>query len=154
MPRSTWGTSRVLGDFEYGTFTLCGVIFHPLLLSPPNPTLRPRNPFDTSAKGLASSLFARRYWGNPLRFLFLEVLRCFNSLRIAPYPYVFKARYPDINLDGLPHSGILGSKPAYGYPGLFAVRHALHRLSVPRHPPYTLNTLTNKFIKPYWSQQT
>lgn len=31
--------------------------------------------------GLACSLFARRYWGNNLRFLFLWVLRCFNSPR-------------------------------------------------------------------------
>ena len=55
--------------------------------------------------------------------------------------------YPGINRDGLPHSGIPGSKPAYGSPRLFAVRHALHRLSVPRHPPYTLTTLNNKFTE-------
>ena len=30
--------------------------------------------------GLASSPFARRYWGNHYCFLFLQVLRCFNSL--------------------------------------------------------------------------
>jgi hypothetical protein len=57
--------------------------------------------------------------------------------------------YPDITRDGLPHSGIPGSKPAYGSPRLIAVRHALHRLSVPRHPPYTLKTLINKFNKLY-----
>ena len=28
------------------------------------------------------------------------------------------------------------------YPGLFADFHALHRLSMPRHPPHTLNSLT------------
>jgi hypothetical protein len=50
-----------------------------------------------------------------------------------------------MNLHGLPHSGTPGSKPAYGSPRIIAVRHALHRLSVPRHPPYTLNTLINKF---------
>ena len=27
-------------------------------------------------------------------------------------------------------------------PGLIAVRHVLHRLSTPRHPPYTLSNLT------------
>ena len=28
------------------------------------------------------------------------------------------------------------------YPKLFADLHALHRLLMPRHPPYTLNSLT------------
>ena len=36
--------------------------------------------------GLACSLFARRYWGNPLRFLFLRLLRCFSSPRSPPIP--------------------------------------------------------------------
>ena len=31
--------------------------------------------------GLGSSPFARRYWGNRSYFLFLQVLRCFSSLR-------------------------------------------------------------------------
>ena len=39
---------------------------------------------------------------------------------------------------GLPHSEILGSKPAHGSPRLFAVCHVFHRLSVPRHPPDAL----------------
>jgi hypothetical protein len=51
--------------------------------------------------------------------------------------------------EGLPHSGISGSKPAYGSPKLFVVSHALLRLSVPRHPPHTLSTLINKFNKHY-----
>jgi hypothetical protein len=43
---------------------------------------------------------------------------------------------------GFPHSGITGSKPACGSPMLFAAYHALHRLSVPRHPPCALIRLT------------
>ncbi len=43
---------------------------------------------------------------------------------------------------GLPHSGIPGSRPACGSPRLIAACHALHRHLMPRHPPYTLNTLT------------
>ena len=34
--------------------------------------------------GLGSSPFARRYWGNRCYFLFLQVLRCFSSLRSPP----------------------------------------------------------------------
>ena len=41
-----------------------------------------------------------------------------------------------------PYSEILGSKPACGSPGLFAACHVLHRLSVPRHPPCALHSLT------------
>ena len=42
---------------------------------------------------------------------------------------------------GFPHSDIHGSKPACGSPWLFAANHVLHRLLVPRHPPYALISL-------------
>ena len=45
-------------------------------------------------------------------------------------------------LAGLPHSEIPGSKPACGSPRLIAACHVLRRLSSPRHPPCTLNSLT------------
>ena len=44
--------------------------------------------------------------------------------------------------EGLPHSGIPGSKPASGSPRLIAAGHALHRLLMPGHPPYALCSLT------------
>ena len=47
-----------------------------------------------------------------------------------------------MTLAGFPHSDILGSKPACGSPRLIAACHVLHRLSAPRHPPYTLSSLT------------
>jgi hypothetical protein len=47
-----------------------------------------------------------------------------------------------MTLAGFPHSGITGSQPACGSPMLFAAYHALHRLSVPRHPPCALVRLT------------
>ena len=34
--------------------------------------------------GLGSSPFARHYWENHCYFLFLQVLRCFSSLRLPP----------------------------------------------------------------------
>jgi hypothetical protein len=43
---------------------------------------------------------------------------------------------------GFPHSGFLGSLPASGFPRLIAAGHALHRLLMPRHPPYALCSLT------------
>ena len=43
---------------------------------------------------------------------------------------------------GFPHSDIFGSKLVCSSPKLFAACHVLHRLSVPRHPPFTLSSLT------------
>ena len=51
-----------------------------------------------------------------------------------------------MTLAGFPHSGITGSKPACGSPMLFAAYHALHRLSVPRHPPCALERLTGSSL--------
>jgi hypothetical protein len=42
----------------------------------------------------------------------------------------------------LPHSEISGSKPVSGSPKLIAAVHVLHRLSLPRHPPCALSSLT------------
>ncbi len=92
--------------------------------------------------GLGSSLFARRYLGNRVFFLFLRVLRCFSSPACLLCTYGFSTGYPDITPDGLPHSGIHGSMPAYGSPWHFAADRALLRLLAPRHPPYALCILT------------
>ena len=43
---------------------------------------------------------------------------------------------------GLPHSDILGSTCVANSPRLFACYYVLHRLSLPRHPPYALIHLT------------
>ena len=43
---------------------------------------------------------------------------------------------------GLPHSEIPGSKVICTSPRLIAAYHVLHRLLVPRHPPYALRSLT------------
>ena len=85
-------------------------------------------------QSLACSLFARHYWGNHIRFLFLEVLRCFNSLRVASYAYELNAGYPVIRRDGLSHSETSGSQPVCGSPKHIAAYHVLHRRSLPGHP--------------------
>src|SRR5690348_16565505 len=43
---------------------------------------------------------------------------------------------------GFPHSDILGSWPACGFPRLIAASYVLHRLLMPGHSPYTLSSLT------------
>ena len=57
--------------------------------------------------------------------------------------YGFSRGYPGISRGGFPHSEISGSKPVCGSPKLIAAYHVLHRLLVPRHPPYALSSLTS-----------
>ena len=56
------------------------------------PVLLPRDGAQGTRPGLGSSPFARHYWGNHCCFLFLEVLRCFSSLRSPPQPNVVDDR--------------------------------------------------------------
>ena len=91
---------------------------------------------------MGCSLFARRYWGNRVCFLFLGVLRWFTSPRCLHTPYEFRSGFPDITPGWLPYSEIPGSKLACNSPGLIAACCVLHRLPAPRHPPYALSSLT------------
>ena len=54
--------------------------------------------------------------------------------------------YSDIDdhasMTGFPHSDIFGSKLVFSSPKLFAEFHVLHRLLLPRHPPFALLFLT------------
>ena len=50
---------------------------------------------------------------------------------------VYSARFP--------HSEISGSMDICSSPKLFAAYHVLHRLLVPRHPPYALISITKRF---------
>ena len=95
--------------------------------------------------GLGCSPFARRYLGNRGCFLFLQVLRCFNSLRSLPRAYFIQRAVVGMTPHRFPDSEILGSMPVSGSPGLFAAVHVLHRLPIPRHPPYTLGNLAVSF---------
>ena len=94
-----------------------------------NPCRCPTTPM-VKTTGLGSSRFARRYSGNRFFFLFLQLLRCFSSLRSLAPPYVF--RWPYI---GLPHSETFGSMLASSSPKRIVGNHVLLRLCVPRYPP-------------------
>ena len=84
MSRVTWDAARVLQDFAYKAITFFGLAFQPIQLSIHNPILQSRNPLDIKdVKGLGCFLFARRYWGNRIRFLFLRILRWFSSPGIS-----------------------------------------------------------------------
>jgi hypothetical protein len=93
VPRYS-GTKRgSLSLFAYGAFTLCRRSFQIVRLRnrfvtprchcsdiKPGPATPPPQRLQTwHDDGLGSSLFARRYWGNRVCFLFLRVLRWFTS---------------------------------------------------------------------------
>ena len=83
--------------------------------------------------GLGSSHFDRHYFGNRYFFLFLQVLRCFSSLRTLRVIAV-----PGLQPGGFPHSDISGSIPVCKSPELFAAYHVLLHFRKPRHPPFAL----------------
>ena len=98
------------------------------------------------AQGLGSVRFARRYSGHRCFFLFLRVLRCFNSPRSRPTTMHSPPDGAELTRTAFPHSEILGSKVVYTSPRLIAADHVLLRLSAPRHPPHTLSSLTTKSV--------
>lgn len=76
----------LVGDcttFKYGTVTLYGSAFQRILLTDNfvTPYDKPHNPSLPKQRGLGYFRFARRYSGSRFYFLFLQVLRCFSSLR-------------------------------------------------------------------------
>ncbi len=94
VSRATRETYGRLSDFDYGAITRYGPPFQngssilsfvtpwPIavgLYDPATPVTQRLHPWH--ATGLGCSPFARRYLGNHCCFLFLEVLRCFSSLR-------------------------------------------------------------------------
>ena len=88
-------------DFSYGAVTLFGPSFQMVLLSPCIPLSR-QSYYPKSSLGLGSFPFARHYLGNHSYFLFLQVLRCFSSLRLAPMSYAFTHRYAASRCMGSP----------------------------------------------------
>ena len=143
MSRGTQGTRRSQWDVAYGAVTLYGRPFQAFRLSnwfvtpcdgPYNPTVHARwfGLFRVRSPLLAESLLFSSPGGTEM-------------VHFPPLPsmaYVFSHGYSGINQSGFPHSGIPGSKPVCGSPGLFAANHALHRLLAPRHSPYALSSLT------------
>ena len=119
----------------YRTFTFFGSPSQTILLQLISGLCSPKPPF-CKRLGLGSSYFARHYFRNRVSFFFLQVLRCFSSLRSLPIHYFthvwINQLLPDLSF---PHSDIHGSKDICSLPWLFAAYHVLLRLLVPRYPP-------------------
>ena len=91
--RRTQDPERREPGFVYWTITISGVASQPLRLpdSLVTPKFSPTTPL-SKLSGLGSSRFARRYSGNRIFFLFLQLLRCFSSLRLPLGSYEFTAQ--------------------------------------------------------------
>ena len=127
--------------FAYRIFTFFDWPSHTIQLSLFN-ALHCPNPGNISTPGLASSAFARHYWRNLCWFLFLALLRCFSS---GGSPHIPMYSVYDDKTLLLPDCSIRISTDlalTYSSPWLFAVSHVLLRLSVPRHSPCALCSLT------------
>ena len=127
--------------FAYRTLTFFGWLSHTILLSLCNTVFCP-NPESITTLGLASSAFARHYLRNLFWFLFLALLRCFSSGG-SPHMPMYSA-YDNQTFLWLDCSIRISADIAltYSSPQLFAVCHVLLRLSVPRHSPCALCSLT------------
>ena len=135
----------MLHRFAYQTVTVYGRTFQIVPLTLLATTAWSYNPTDavTSAVwALPRSLATTG--GIIVYFLFLQVLRCFSSLRSPPA----LSRISFLQNDGLSHSEIRGSKVICTYPQLIAAYHVLHRLREPRHPPCALSYLSYLKIRP------
>ena len=136
VPRYS-GYHYAKSHFEYRTITFYGYSFQNILLDWLNTISWSYNPY--------GALLRHRFGLFPVRspllgkslnyFLFLQVLRCFSSLRWLSYI----ARVTCLQHARLSHSEIFGSKIICIYPKLIAAYHVLHRLHEPRHPPCALS---------------
>ena len=70
------------------------------------------------------------------------VTKMFQFTGLLLHSYVFTMQYLRITIGEFPHSEIPGSKHTYCSPKHIAVCRVLHRLLLPRHPPYALTNLT------------
>ena len=128
--------------------------YHPLWLNFPEHSSR-NQCTTTRSYNPADALPQQRFGLFPVRspllgesldyFLFLQVLRCFSSLRSPPHE---KMRITALQAAGLSHSEISGSKVICTYPELIAAYHVLHRLREPRHPPDALTFFRRNESKP------
>ena len=147
VPRvSTYSGSRLATSaFVYGTFTLCGCISQKHSTSSHGSIVRsePRSA-RTPVWALPVSLAATS--GIDVSF------SSSGYLDVSVHPVPLHTLWIGVWIHevcscGFPHSEISGSQDMCSSPKLFAAYHVFHRLSVPRHPPCALISITNKMSK-------
>ena len=86
-------------------------------------------------------------------FLFLRVLRWFNSPGSLPCTMCSYIGYLYVNTGAFPHSDTCGSMSICNSPQLFAAYHVLLRRLMPGHPPYALYSLNLYVYYPLIARQ-
>ena len=132
--------------FGYGTVTRYGRTFQNVLLTIQVLRRGPTTPYmRRHTCGLGSSPVARHYWGNHCYFLFLQVLRCFSSLRLPLY----------LGIDNSPSDCWV---VPFGNPwikGYLLLPTAYRSLSRPSSPPRAkASTRRPNFLSPFTCQPT
>ena len=79
-------------------------------------------------------------------FLFLRLYLDVSVHRVPFLTLWIGVRTTEVYSARFPHSEISGSMDICSSPKLFAAYHVLHRLLVPRHPPYALISITKRFV--------
>ncbi len=156
MSRGTWETSaKSLSLLPYRTLTFYGEPFQTLRLRSRFVTLQccristrlvPATPKAQRIRTIPRLRFRLFPFRSPLLreshlVSFPWGTKMFQFPQSAFRPHGFRPECPSITTDGFPHSGIPGSTSVCDYPRLIAAYHALRRLLIPRHPPYTLSSL-------------
>ena len=109
-----------------------------------SPALRPGRPYNPGVHARRFGLVRVRspLLAESLLFSVPAGTEMVHFPALSSSTYGFSREYRGITLGGFPHSDIFGSTPVCGSPKLIAAYHVLHRLLVPRHPPYALSSLT------------
>ena len=147
MSHRTQDTSKSLLNFAYEAFTLYSCPFQNILLSSRFVTPY-RKSYNPNPKiGLGYFPFRSPLLRESNFLSFPPATKMFQFTGLSSYSYVFTVRYLQITASAFPHSEISGSKLTYSSPKHIVVSHVLHRLLMPRHPPYALiNLTTNCFF--------
>ena len=135
------GYRHVNSSFAYGAFTLSGWLSqnHSATL---DESIMRSEPQDARTLVWALPISLAATFGITVVFSssgYLDV-----SVHRVPFlKLCIGLRILEVFSSGFPHSDISGSMGICPSPKLFAAYHVLHRLLVPRHPPYALISITN-----------
>lgn len=135
------GYRLVILSFAYGAFTLFGWLSqnHSATL---DESIMRSEPQDARTLVWALPISLAATFGITVVFSssgYLDV-----SVHRVPFLTLWiHVRILEVFSSGFPHSDISGSMGICPSPKLFAAYHVLHRLLVPRHPPYALISITN-----------
>ena len=142
VSRGTWDTPRALRNFMYGAITRYGRPFQTFPLSLRVPRRGPATPRQVTPPRFRLFPFRSPLLRESLLISLPGGTEMFHFPPFASRAYFIQHGMAGVCPAGFPHSEIPGSKPVCGSPRLIAAYHVLHRLLVPRHPPYALSSLT------------